>query len=127
MPRAIMAKTILAVDDEESIRELVNAILASEGYTVVTAFDGADCLEKLKTLKPDLVLLDMMMPGISGRETCEKIRANPKTKNLKVAFLTVARFSESGKDTLKKMKISDYITKPFDNKDLVARVKKILK
>lgn len=121
-----MAKTILTVDDEDSLRELVSAILVQEGYKVITASDGADCLEKLKTLKPDLILLDMMMPGISGRETCEKIRANPKTKSLKVAFLTVARFSESGKDTLKKLNVSDYITKPFENVDLVKRVKKIL-
>jgi len=121
-----MAKKILAVDDEDSIRELVNAVLTGAGFEVVTASDGEDCLEKLKTLKPDLILLDMMMPGMSGRETCERIRANPKTKSLKVAFLTVAKFSESGKDTLKKMKVSDYITKPFDNKDLIMRVRRAL-
>ena len=68
----------------------------------------------------------MMMPGMSGRETCEKIRANPKTKNIKVAFLTVAKLSEGGKGILEKMNISDYITKPFDNSDLVNRVKKIV-
>ena len=121
-----MAKKILIVDDEESIREVVSAVIEPEGYKITLASDGADCLEKLKTLKPDLILLDMMMPGMSGRETCEKIRANPKTKNLKVAFLTVARFSESGKETLKKMNISDYITKPFENADLIKRIKKIV-
>lgn len=120
-----MAKTILVVDDEESLRELASAILKPEGFNVVTASDGAECLEKLKALKPDLILLDMMMPGMSGRETCEKIRANPKTRGLKVAFLTVAKFSESGKETLKKMNVSDYITKPFDNSDLIKRIKKI--
>ncbi|MCK5233235.1 MAG: response regulator [Candidatus Aenigmarchaeota archaeon] len=121
-----MSKTIMIVDDEEDIQDLVSAILEPEGFDMVTASDGNECLDKLKTVTPDLILLDMMMPGISGRETCEKIRANPKTKKIKVAFLTVAKFSESGKGALEKMKISDYITKPFDNSELVKRVKKIV-
>ena len=121
-----MAKIIMIVDDEEDLQELVNAILEPEGFNLVAVSDGNACLDKLKTMKPDLILLDMMMPGMSGRETCEKIRANPKTKNIKVAFLTVAKFSESGKGLLEKMNISDYITKPFDNSDLVNRVKKIV-
>ena len=120
-----MGKTILAVDDEPHMIELVNAILTGEGFEVVTASDGKEALQLLQKLKPDLVLLDMMMPGMSGREVCEKIRADPKTKNLKVAFLTVARFSEVGKHELDKMKVSDYITKPFDNAELVRKVKKI--
>jgi len=72
------------------------------------------------------VILDMMMPGMSGREVCEKIRENPKTKSLKVVFLTVAKFSEVGKKVLDKMNVSDYITKPFENQELIFRVKKIL-
>ena len=118
-------KKIMFVDDEDSMRILVSAVLEREGYEVTTVAGGAECLEKLKTVKTDLILLDMMMPGMSGRETCEKIRANPKTKNLKVAFLTVALFSEAGKGQLKKMNVLDYITKPFDNADLIKRVKKI--
>jgi len=121
-----MAKKVMVVDDEENLLELLEAVLEQAGFAVVTASDGKECLQKLKTVKPDLILLDMMMPGMSGREVCEKIRADPKTRDLKVAFLTVARFSETGKDTLKKMKVLDYITKPFDNDDLVRRVKKIV-
>lgn len=121
-----MAKKIMVVDDEISLQELARAILEREGFEVIIAADGKDCLEKLKTAKPDLIILDMMMPGMSGRETCEKIRADPKTKSLKVIFLTVAKFSETGKDVLKKMNVFDYITKPFDNNDLVKRVKKAL-
>lgn len=119
-------KKIMVVDDEENLIELVKAILETEGFDVITAYNGKECLEKLKTAKPDLILLDMMMPGMSGRETCENIRKDPKTKNLKVAFVTVAKFSEVGKDILKKLNAVDYITKPFDNKDLVKRVKKAL-
>ncbi|MEM5871249.1 MAG: response regulator [Candidatus Aenigmatarchaeota archaeon] len=122
----MVKKKIMIVDDEANLRELVSAILEQEGYEVITAEDGKDALEKLKKVKPDLILLDMMMPGMSGREVCERIRADPKTKDLKVAFLTVARFSEIGKSELKKMNVIDYITKPFDNQDLVKRVKKIV-
>jgi len=121
-----MGKKVMIVDDEPHVVELVRALLEQEGFEVIIAYSGQECLEKLKDVKPDLILLDMMMPGISGRETCEKIRANPKTKNLKVAFLTVARFSEVGKKTLEKMKVLDYITKPFDNDDLIRSVKKII-
>lgn len=119
-------KKIMVVDDEENLVELVTAILEQEGFDVIGVNSGPECLEKLKTVKPNLILMDMMMPGMSGREATEKIRANPKTKNLKVAFLTVARFSEVGKNELKKLNVSDYITKPFDNKDLALRVKKIV-
>jgi CheY-like chemotaxis protein len=119
-------KKILVVDDEESLIELVKAVLEEDNFEVTTAMDGKEALDKLKEVKPDLILLDMMMPGMSGREVCEKIRSDPKTKNIKIAFLTVARFSETGRDVLKKMRVVDYITKPFDNKDLVKRVKKAI-
>lgn len=119
-------KKIMIVDDEESLIELVRAIMEQEGYEVITAMNGEDAIDKLKTAKPDLILLDMMMPGMSGREVCDKIRSDPKTKNLKIAFLTVAKFSEAGKGVLKEMKVLDYITKPFDNTDLIKRVKKIV-
>ena len=121
-----MAKKIMVVDDEKSLIELVTAVLEQEGYEIITAMNGEEALERLKTDKPNLILLDMMMPGMSGREVCERIRKDPKTKDLKIAFLTVAKFSETGRDVLKKMKVLDYITKPFDNADLVKRVKKMV-
>lgn len=121
-----MPKKIMVVDDEENLRKLVKAILEKERYEVITAINGNDCLKKLKKNKPDLILIDMMMPYMSGRDLCQKIRSDPKTRSLKVAFLTVARLSETGRDTLKKMKVIDYIEKPFDNSDLVRRVKKII-
>ncbi|MEE9323089.1 MAG: response regulator [Candidatus Aenigmarchaeota archaeon] len=119
-------KKILVVDDEENLIELVTEILEQEGYEVIPAFNGEECLDKLKMVRPDLVIIDMMMPRMSGRELCEMIRKNSKTKDLKIAFLTVARFSEIGKRILKDMNVLDYITKPFDNQDLVKRVKKIV-
>jgi CheY-like chemotaxis protein len=122
-----MAKIIMVVDDEDSLLELVSAILEQEGYEVLTVNNGEECLNQLKSVKPDLILLDMMMPGMSGREVCERIREDPETKGLKVAFITVAKFSETGQETLKKMEVVDYITKPFDNADLVKRIEKLLK
>jgi len=121
-----MKKKIMVVDDEEHMIELVKAILETEDFNVVTANSGKECLELLKKEKPDLIILDMMMPGMSGRETCEYIRKNPKTKDLKVVFLTVAKFSETGKDVLKKLNVLDYLTKPFENDELVFRLKKLL-
>ncbi|MEM3373979.1 MAG: response regulator [Candidatus Woesearchaeota archaeon] len=119
-------KIILVVDDEPNILELEKAILEVENYNVITAQSGQEALDLLKKIKPDLILLDMMMPNMSGREVCERIRKDPKTKKLKVIFVTVARFSELGKDQLKGMNVSDYITKPFENSDFINRIKKVL-
>lgn len=122
-----MPKTIMIVDDEPHMVELEKAILEAEGFKLISAFNGEDSLKLLEKNKPDLVILDMMMPGMSGREVCEKIRKNPKTKNLRIVFVTVARFSEVGQDKLKGMNVLDYITKPFDNDDFVNRINKALK
>ena len=122
----MMTKKIMIVDDEPHLVELLSAILTTEGYEVQSADSGAAAIEVLKTFQPDLILLDMMMPGMSGRETCEKLRKDPQTKNIKIAFLTVAKFSETGISTLKEMGVVDYITKPFENEDLIKRVKKIV-
>jgi len=121
-----MKKKIMVVDDEETLVELVKAVLEQEGLEVISADSGKECLKKLDKAKPDLILMDMMMPAMSGRETVEKIRKNSKTKDLKIAFLTVVRFSDIGKDALKNLNVLDYITKPFDNDDLVERVKKLV-
>lgn len=121
-----MKKKIMIVDDEENLVELVKAIFEQEGYEVIPAYSGKECLEKLEKIKPDLILMDMMMPEMTGKETTKKIRENPKTKNLKIAFLTVVRLSEVGMEEMKKLNVLDFITKPFDNEDLVRRVKKIL-
>jgi len=120
-------KKIMIVDDEENLVELVKAIFEREGYEVIPAYSGKECLEKLEKVKPDLILMDMMMPGMTGKETTKKIRENPKTKDLKIVFLTVVRLSEVGMEEMKKLNVLDFITKPFDNEDLVRRVKKILK
>ena len=121
-----MAKKILVVDDEADIRNSIKALLEYEGYEVWAAEDGKECLSMLKKNKFDLALIDFFMPIMSGRELAERIRADKKLKSLKIIFLTGATFSEAGMKELNKIKISDYIKKPFDNKDLVKRIKNII-
>ena len=111
----------MVVDDEPDIRATVKSVLEQNGFVVLTAFNGDDCLTKLKTEKPDLILMDVMMDGTPTKEVVEKI------KNVKVAFLTVVRTSEAEKEQLLKSKnVVDYIQKPFDVKELVTRVKKLV-
>ncbi len=123
-----MTKKIMIVDDKKDTVEMVEALLTSKGYNVESADNGKDALEKLRALteKPDLILLDMFMPEMSGREVCEKIRSDDELKDLKIAFFTVASFSDKGKETLESLNVSDYITKPFESQDLLRRIKKIV-
>lgn len=119
-------RRILVVDDEKNIRRAVGMVLESEGFTVDFASNGEEALTKVGELKPDLVLLDMFMPKLSGKRTCELMRAERKFKGVKVIFLTVALPTDNGMSELESLRISDYITKPFDNEDLIDRVKRAL-
>ena len=121
-------KTILIVDDTRDTVGMIKALLESEGFETLIAYNGKEALERLKKAKekPDLVLLDMFMPEMSGREVCEHIRQDDELKDLKVAFFTVAAFRGEGKQMLKDLQVLDYITKPFDIDDLVKRVRKML-
>ncbi|MBN1157035.1 response regulator [Candidatus Woesearchaeota archaeon] len=121
-----MPKRIMIVDDEKNLRELVKAIFNAEGIVVIEADSGKECLKMLKTEKPDLILMDIMMPRLSGIETIKKIRKNPKTKRMKIIFLTVMKTTETAKSELSKLNVLDYIVKPFNIDDLVKRVKTFL-
>ncbi|RLF27322.1 MAG: two-component system response regulator [Thermoplasmata archaeon] len=114
-------RTILVVDDEPDIQESVKTILERANYNVVVASDGKDCLEKMRTIKPDLILLDIMMPGIPTKEIIRKIT------DTKIIFLSVVRTSEIEKeDLLRQENIVDFIQKPFDVNDLLERIRKVL-
>lgn len=123
-----MVKTVMIVDDTKDTVGMVKKLLEIEGYKTMTASDGKEALKLLKKTKekPDLVLLDMFMPEMSGREVCERIRKDKGLKDLKVAFFTVAVFRGQGKQMLKDLKVSDYIVKPFDIDDLLRRVRMML-
>jgi CheY-like chemotaxis protein len=114
-------KTIMVVDDEPDNRTTLEAVLGKNGYKVITAVSGDDCLEKLKKEKPVLILMDIMMPGTPVREVVKKI------KNIKIAYLSVVRTSEAEREALLEQKnIVDFIQKPFDINDLLKKVKKIV-
>ena len=103
---------ILAVDDEQDIVELLSYNLSREGFEVTTATDGEEALKKIRAKSFDLVILDLMMPGIQGMELCRILRNDPKTKNLPIIMLT-AKTEEVDRILGLEMGADDYITKPF--------------
>ena len=116
-----MPKTILVVDDEPDIRDSVKTILEIKGYKVITAENGDDCLKKLKETKPDLILLDIMMPGTPVDNVIKQI------KDIKIAFMSVVRISDARKRGLcSQENIVDFFQKPFNVSDLIDRVNLIL-
>ncbi len=115
---------ILHVDNEPDTVELVRVLMTREGFEFIAAYSGKECLEKLKNNKVDLVLLDIMMPDMSGWDVYRQI--NKMANMPKVAFLSVIDVSEERRHVLLESGIADYITKPFDNEDLVKKVKKIV-
>jgi two-component system phosphate regulon response regulator PhoB len=118
--------TILIVDDEEDILELVKLNLAREGYDVLTATSGEQALKLAQAHQPELVILDLMLPGIDGLEVCKILKRNPKTEQMRVVMLT-AKSEESDIITGLELGADDYITKPFSAKVLVARVRRALR
>ena len=122
----MIKKIILAIDDEKDILKLVQYNLEREGYQVLCAKSGEEGLETARTKKPDLILLDLMLPGIDGLEVCKLLRANKDTKNIPILMLT-AKSSELDQILGLELGATDYITKPFSVKMLSARVKNIFR
>ncbi|WWY81673.1 response regulator YycF [Pediococcus pentosaceus] len=110
---------ILVVDDEKPISDIVKFNLDKEGYDVVTAYDGEEALAQVEEEKPDLILLDLMLPKIDGLEVARQVRAK---HNIPIIMVT-AKDSELDKVVGLELGADDYVTKPFSNRELVARVK----
>lgn len=121
-----MGKVILAIDDEEHILELLSYNLENNGFKVLTAGSGEEGLEIIKKEKIDLILLDIMLPGIDGMEMLKRLRKNPETADLPVIMLT-AKSEEINKVLGLEVGADDYISKPFGIYELVARVKAVLR
>ena len=121
-----MSTKILIVDDEEDIVELLKYNLEKEGYECATAHNGIDALETLKSFKPNLVLLDIMMPEMDGIETCVRIREQSEYNGVYIVFLT-ARSEEYSELAGFESGADDYIAKPIKPKLLMSRIKAILK
>ncbi|MFH0941994.1 MAG: response regulator transcription factor [Chloroflexota bacterium] len=117
-----MAK-ILVVDDEKKIVDIVKAYLEREGYEVIAAYDGKSALAAVKRQPPNLVILDLMLPQVSGWDVCRSLRAD---SNIPIIMLT-ARDDVTDKIIGLELGADDYVTKPFDPKELVSRVKAVLR
>jgi len=120
-----MKKKIMVVDDEEDIVELTKTIFEMDGYKVLTASSGKECLEKLEKQKVDVVVLDIMMPFMSGWDVAAKIKGSPKWNDIPIIFLTAkGDMMSKGVGALAADK---YIVKPFDKKTLLDSVAEVLK
>lgn len=117
---------VLLVEDEKNIVRIVSYNLEREGYSVTTARDGEEALEKVRKETPDLVLLDLMLPKKSGLEVCRALRADPKTAHLPIVMLT-AKGEEADRVVGLELGADDYISKPFSPRELVARVRAVLR
>ena len=119
-------KKILVVDDEKDIVELISYNLEQEGFAVIKAYDGQMAWERVKTAKPDLVVLDLMIPGIHGLEVCKLIRRDAATETLPIIMLT-AKSDQVDKILGLELGADDYVTKPFNVRELIARIRAVLR
>jgi two-component system phosphate regulon response regulator PhoB len=118
--------SILVIDDEKDLIELVRYNLEKEGYSVIAASDGPSGLEVVKRHRPELVILDLMMPGMDGLQVCQQLRSDPRTARTPVIMLT-AKATEADRVVGLELGADDYITKPFSPREVVARVKAVLR
>jgi two-component system alkaline phosphatase synthesis response regulator PhoP len=116
-----MSKRILIVEDDPSVLRATSYILEKEGYEVLSAQNGLEGLKKARESNPDLLLLDVMLPGIDGFEICHTLRGEPKTANLPILMFS-AKGQESDKATGLKVGADEYITKPVDREVLLSKV-----
>jgi two-component system, OmpR family, alkaline phosphatase synthesis response regulator PhoP len=117
---------ILVVEDEEEIMELVTYNLSREGYIVDAVASGEDAIRSVNARPPDLLLLDLMLPGVDGLEVCKYVKGNNTTRDIPIIMLT-ARSEEADVVTGLELGADDYITKPFSRRVLLARVKAVLR
>lgn len=122
----MLKKKILVIDDTEFMTKLISDTLTEAGYVVVTASDGYQGLERVRTEKPDLVILDIVMPGIDGFEVCRILREDDRNNLMPIIMLT-AQEDEDNKLTGLELGADDYIIKPFNRRELLSRVRNTLK
>ncbi|MFZ2356785.1 MAG: response regulator [Candidatus Omnitrophota bacterium] len=121
-----MKETILIVEDEKDIVKMLDYNLKKEGFKTLIAHDGEDALDAANTKLPDLILLDLMLPGLDGFEVCKTLKAERKTASIPIIMLT-AKSQESDKIVGLELGADDYVTKPFSPRELLARIKAVLR
>ena len=122
-----MSDTILIVDDERMLVETISYNLQKEGFTIATAHDGESALQQVKAVSPQLVILDLMLPKISGWEVCRALRQNPEYQIDVPILMLTARGEEADKVLGLELGADDYLVKPFGMRELVARVRALLR
>jgi len=115
---------VLVVDDDDVIRQLISVNLELEGFEVSTAYDGQDCLDRVKDVDPVVVTLDIMMPRLDGWEAASRLRDDPDTAGIKVVLLS-ARAQEADLQRGSRLGVDAYLTKPFDPDELIATVRRL--
>ena len=120
------SKFILIVDDDPDCRTLVQAVLLSQGYRVEQAVDGHDAVKKLETIRPDLIVLDIMMPGLSGYDVVVHMKQRPQTQNIPIIMLTAKGEDEDVMLGYSEYQVDYYIPKPFTSRQLLSGIKLIL-
>lgn len=115
---------VLVVDDDDVIRQLISVNLELEGFEVSTAYDGQDCLDKVKDVDPVVVTLDIMMPRLDGWAAASRLRDDPDTAGIKVVLLS-ARAQEADLQRGSRLGVDAYLTKPFDPDELIATVRRL--
>ncbi|MBT4482903.1 MAG: response regulator [Candidatus Latescibacteria bacterium] len=116
-------KKVLLIDDDEMVIELVKASLHGSEFEILTALEGERGIEEARKTKPDVILLDIMMPNLDGLTTCNYLKKIPETQNIPIIFLS-AKKTEVGQKVAINVGASDYIIKPFDPEDLLIRLRK---
>lgn len=119
------APTVLVVDDDAFIRRPLEFILRQEGFTPDTAVDGEDCLRKVVKRQPDLIILDVMMPGRDGFEVCKALKRDPELARIPIIMLS-ARGREQDRQRGLSLGVSEFMTKPYSPSDLLRRVRELL-
>lgn len=122
----MLKETILIVDDEEDIVELIKYNLGNEGYSILTAFSGEEAIKIAKQFQPDLIVLDLMLPGINGLDVTKYLKNNQKTSHIPIVMVT-AKGEESDIVLGLEMGANDYVSKPFSPKVLIARIRSIFR
>jgi len=118
--------TVLIIEDENDLAELVSFNLEKEGYRTITALDGASGLEAARSQQPDLILLDLMLPGMMGMEVCKILKKSEKTAHIPVIMLT-AKGEEIDRVVGFEVGADDYVVKPFSTRELLLRIKAVLR
>jgi CheY-like chemotaxis protein len=116
---------VLVVDDDEMIRQLIAANLALEGFDVVTAVDGQDCLDKVTATAPDVITLDVTMPRLDGWQTAVQLRALPASRHFKIVLIT-ARAQDDDKAHADNAGADAYLTKPFDPANMIRVIRQLI-